>query len=280
MLGDEPTIDAVVEALDLVGDAPVVVDPVMVSESGAVLLDPNAKAALIERVLPLATVVDPEPARGAGARRAWGGRPSARSSREAMLALGPARGDRHRRPRRGRRRRALRRRPGRCGSTGPRYPRRRRRTARAAPTPRRSRPSSPAAPSSPTRPAGRARSPPRRSGNGLRELGAGAGPVDVFGLASPALAATLRGSWHNRGREARAHEARARRRPARRGRPRGRRGRGAPGRGVPPPARPRDVGGGADRRAAGAARRPWCATSPRSRATPSGSIFFPPAAGG
>ena len=30
MLGDEPTIDAVVEALDLVGDAPVVVDPVMV----------------------------------------------------------------------------------------------------------------------------------------------------------------------------------------------------------------------------------------------------------
>ena len=31
MLGDEPTIDAVVEALELVGDAPVVVDPVMVS---------------------------------------------------------------------------------------------------------------------------------------------------------------------------------------------------------------------------------------------------------
>ena len=53
MLGDEPTIDAVVEALDLVGDAPVVVDPVMVSASGATLLDRNAKAALIERVLPL-----------------------------------------------------------------------------------------------------------------------------------------------------------------------------------------------------------------------------------
>src|SRR6476660_4594077 len=30
MLGDAPTIDAVVEALDLVADAPVVVDPVMV----------------------------------------------------------------------------------------------------------------------------------------------------------------------------------------------------------------------------------------------------------
>ena len=59
MLGDEPTIDAVVEALDLVGDAPVVVDPVMVSASGATLLDRNAKAALIGRVLPLATVATP-----------------------------------------------------------------------------------------------------------------------------------------------------------------------------------------------------------------------------
>jgi hydroxymethylpyrimidine/phosphomethylpyrimidine kinase len=59
MLGDEPTIEAVVQALDLVREAPIVVDPVMVSQSGAVLLDPNAKAALIERVLPLATVVTP-----------------------------------------------------------------------------------------------------------------------------------------------------------------------------------------------------------------------------
>jgi hydroxymethylpyrimidine/phosphomethylpyrimidine kinase len=59
MLGDEATIDAVVEALGLVGDAPVVVDPVMVSASGAVLLDPAAKAALIERILPLATVATP-----------------------------------------------------------------------------------------------------------------------------------------------------------------------------------------------------------------------------
>jgi hydroxymethylpyrimidine/phosphomethylpyrimidine kinase len=59
MLGDEVTIDAVVEALALVGDAPVVVDPVMVSASGAVLLDRNAKAALIERILSLATVATP-----------------------------------------------------------------------------------------------------------------------------------------------------------------------------------------------------------------------------
>src|SRR3984893_12350498 len=40
MLGTAETIDAVVEALGLVGEAPVVLDPVMVSESGAVLLDP------------------------------------------------------------------------------------------------------------------------------------------------------------------------------------------------------------------------------------------------
>ncbi|MEX2447255.1 MAG: bifunctional hydroxymethylpyrimidine kinase/phosphomethylpyrimidine kinase [Solirubrobacterales bacterium] len=59
MLGTEETVDAVVEALDLVGDAPIVVDPVMVAESGAVLLDEAAKAALIERLLPLATVVTP-----------------------------------------------------------------------------------------------------------------------------------------------------------------------------------------------------------------------------
>jgi hydroxymethylpyrimidine/phosphomethylpyrimidine kinase len=59
MLGTAATVDAVVEALDLVGDAPVVVDPVMVAESGAVLLDDDARAALIERLLPLAAVVTP-----------------------------------------------------------------------------------------------------------------------------------------------------------------------------------------------------------------------------
>jgi hydroxymethylpyrimidine/phosphomethylpyrimidine kinase len=59
MLGDEPTIDAVVEALGLLGGAPVVIDPVMVAQSGAVLLEPTAIRALIERALPLASVVTP-----------------------------------------------------------------------------------------------------------------------------------------------------------------------------------------------------------------------------
>ena len=59
MLGDEATIDAVVEALGLVAGSPVVVDTVMVAESGAVLLERGAKRALIERILPLAAVATP-----------------------------------------------------------------------------------------------------------------------------------------------------------------------------------------------------------------------------
>jgi len=62
MLFDEPTIAAVDEALELVGDAPVVLDPVMVAESGAVLLKPEAKRALIDRIVPRATVVTPNAA--------------------------------------------------------------------------------------------------------------------------------------------------------------------------------------------------------------------------
>jgi hydroxymethylpyrimidine/phosphomethylpyrimidine kinase len=59
MLFDQPTIEAVAEALPDVGDAPIVVDPVMVAESGAVLLDPAAKQALIELILTRAAVATP-----------------------------------------------------------------------------------------------------------------------------------------------------------------------------------------------------------------------------
>jgi hydroxymethylpyrimidine/phosphomethylpyrimidine kinase len=59
MLGSEETIAAVAEALDLVGDAPIVVDPVMVAESGATLLAPEAVDALRELILPRAAVVTP-----------------------------------------------------------------------------------------------------------------------------------------------------------------------------------------------------------------------------
>ncbi len=60
MLGTAATVEAVVAGLSLiVPAAPVVVDPVMVSESGASLLDPGAREALVQRLLPLATVVTP-----------------------------------------------------------------------------------------------------------------------------------------------------------------------------------------------------------------------------
>ena len=59
MLGTVETVGAVVEALGHVGDAPVVIDPVMVAESGAVLLDDEARSALVERLLPLTSVATP-----------------------------------------------------------------------------------------------------------------------------------------------------------------------------------------------------------------------------
>jgi hydroxymethylpyrimidine/phosphomethylpyrimidine kinase len=59
MLGTLETIEAVAEALDLVGQAPVVLDPVMVAESGAPLLEPDAREALVRVMLPRATVVTP-----------------------------------------------------------------------------------------------------------------------------------------------------------------------------------------------------------------------------
>jgi hydroxymethylpyrimidine/phosphomethylpyrimidine kinase len=59
MLGTAEMIAAVVEALDLVGDAPVVLDPVMVAESGGRLLDANAEDALRTLLLPRVTVATP-----------------------------------------------------------------------------------------------------------------------------------------------------------------------------------------------------------------------------
>jgi hydroxymethylpyrimidine/phosphomethylpyrimidine kinase len=65
MLGDSGVIAAVADAIDELGrgtaggPTPVVVDPVMVAESGAVLLPPEARSALVERLLPRATVVTP-----------------------------------------------------------------------------------------------------------------------------------------------------------------------------------------------------------------------------
>ena len=60
MLGTAEVAAAVAEALDgLAPGTPVVVDPVMVAESGATLLDAEARAVLVADVLPRATVVTP-----------------------------------------------------------------------------------------------------------------------------------------------------------------------------------------------------------------------------
>src|SRR3954451_19446352 len=60
MLGTAETVEAVARALELLEDGvPVVIDPVMVAESGAVLLDDAARRAMVELLLPMATVITP-----------------------------------------------------------------------------------------------------------------------------------------------------------------------------------------------------------------------------
>jgi hydroxymethylpyrimidine/phosphomethylpyrimidine kinase len=59
MLGSAAAIRAVDEALDLVPDAPVVLDPVMIAESGARLLDEDAQEALRSLLVPRSAVITP-----------------------------------------------------------------------------------------------------------------------------------------------------------------------------------------------------------------------------
>ena len=81
MLADERTIDAVLEGIELV-------DPVMIASSGATLLDPAAKAALIERVLPRATVITPNVLE-ARALSGLGDSATAVELADVLLGLGP-----------------------------------------------------------------------------------------------------------------------------------------------------------------------------------------------
>src|SRR6187549_3981795 len=88
MLGSAETVEAVVEALELVGEAPIVVDPVMVAESGAILLDDAARTALVELLLPRADVVTPNIPEATALAGADEGNPQEDLARE-VLALGP-----------------------------------------------------------------------------------------------------------------------------------------------------------------------------------------------
>ena len=99
MLGTREVALAVAQALgELPREVPVVVDPVMVAESGAVLLEADARHALVDAVLPRATVLTPNVLE---ARVLAGLEPDARSAladdedaevlalARAVLALGP-----------------------------------------------------------------------------------------------------------------------------------------------------------------------------------------------
>jgi hydroxymethylpyrimidine/phosphomethylpyrimidine kinase len=90
MLGGVATIEAVGEALDLVGDAPVVLDPVMISETGSRLLDEDAQEALRTQLVPRAAVVTPNvPEAHVLARREEGEEPAAEELVRAVHGLGP-----------------------------------------------------------------------------------------------------------------------------------------------------------------------------------------------
>jgi hydroxymethylpyrimidine/phosphomethylpyrimidine kinase len=86
MLGSAETVEAVSAALDLLGDVPVVLDPVMVAESGAQLLEPDARRALLG-LLRAATVITPNLPEARALLEEAGGDP-AETPEELATALG------------------------------------------------------------------------------------------------------------------------------------------------------------------------------------------------
>jgi hydroxymethylpyrimidine/phosphomethylpyrimidine kinase len=94
MLGTADTVRAVREALELLDPGtPIVLDPVMVAESGAVLLDEPARVAIVEELLPRVTVITPNVPEArvlAGAADAANGGDDAEVLARRLHALGPA----------------------------------------------------------------------------------------------------------------------------------------------------------------------------------------------
>jgi hydroxymethylpyrimidine/phosphomethylpyrimidine kinase len=92
MLGTVATIEAVAQALDELPPAtPVVLDPVMVAESGAELLEYSARSALVSLLLPRVTVVTPNvPEARALLDRSPRGRTDVAALARAIHGLGPA----------------------------------------------------------------------------------------------------------------------------------------------------------------------------------------------
>ena len=90
MLGTAETVYAVRDALEYVGDAPVVIDPVMVAESGAVLLDDAARRAMTDELLPIAAVITPNLPEARVLAGVGEGDDGAEALARALHALGPA----------------------------------------------------------------------------------------------------------------------------------------------------------------------------------------------
>jgi hydroxymethylpyrimidine/phosphomethylpyrimidine kinase len=89
MLGTTATIEAVERALDLLPGVPVVLDPVMVAESGARLLDEEAEETLRTRLVPRSSVVTPNVSEAAVLARTDPDTP-VESLARTVLELGPA----------------------------------------------------------------------------------------------------------------------------------------------------------------------------------------------
>ena len=88
MLGNVETIEAVARALALLPPAvPIVLDPVMVSESGAELLEPSARRRIVELLVPRVSVITPNVPE-AQALAGEGARPDPIVLARALHALG------------------------------------------------------------------------------------------------------------------------------------------------------------------------------------------------
>jgi hydroxymethylpyrimidine/phosphomethylpyrimidine kinase len=90
MLSTAPIVAAVAERLRHWRVQPVVVDPVMIAKSGDPLLEPDARAALVREILPLATVVTPNLAEAAAlADRPVATEADMEDAARRILILGP-----------------------------------------------------------------------------------------------------------------------------------------------------------------------------------------------
>ena len=90
MLSTAPIIAEVAGRLRALAQGHVVLDPVMIAKSGDSLLEPDARAALVKEMLPIATVVTPNlHEAGALAGMAVATEPDMEEAARRILALGP-----------------------------------------------------------------------------------------------------------------------------------------------------------------------------------------------